>query len=277
MSYLTPPGSGRAARAVPPGPVAWPGPAGPAARTGARPRLGVPGFAHPLLAPAEWGELLRPGTALDWAVLGGAAMAAVPGGPTGGPGSRPDPYVLDAAARLRDAGVRFLGHLDLARGRRPFAELIAEAQHHLSWYRVDGFALDRAPVGPAALPGTRRTAAALRTLLPGAYVLLVHGSHPAPGYAALADQLVTFCGPWAAHRLVRPPEWTAGHPPERFCHLVHGVPRHGLDEVLRTARGRGAGTLFVTDRTGADGAVPWEVLPGYWDEIVSRTGPGVSE
>ncbi|MFD7235196.1 spherulation-specific family 4 protein [Streptomyces syringium] len=230
-------------------------------------RFGVPGFAHPLVAPLEWGELARAEVRLDWTVLNVAS----------GPGSRPDPYCLTAATRLREAGVRVLGHLDVGFGSRPFGELVSEAQRFLNWYKVDGFSLDRAPTEAGALPGIRRVVTTLRTLRENAYVVLVHGTHPCSGYATLADQLVTFAGAWSRYRWSQVAEWTADHPPERFCHLVHGVPRPHLDEALRIARWQGAGTVYLTDRTDRDEADPWESMPGYWDEIVSRIGPGVSE
>lgn len=233
-------------------------------------RLGVPGFAHPLVAPAEWGGLQRPGLPLDWVVLGGGTLE-------GGPGSRPDRHRQSAVAPLRAAGVRVLGHLDVGFGSRPLGELLSDAQRFLNWYKVDGFSLGRAPSDAAGLAGTRRLVGTLRTVLDGAYLVLVHGTHPCAGYAALADQLVTFCGPWSRYRWSQTAEWTAGHPPRRFCHLVHGVPRDRLDEALRVARWQGAGTIYFTDRTDHDGLDPWESLPGFWDEIVSRVGPGVSE
>ncbi len=259
MSHLSPSGHRRAARAA------------------GRPlRFGVPGFAHPLLAPAEWGELVRPGVPVDWVVFGAGALGEC-GKASGGPGTRPDPHCLAAVTRLHEAGVRVLGHLDAGFGERPFAELLSEAQRYLNWYKVDGFSLDATPTDPAALPGTRRTVASLRTLLERAYVVLQHGTHPCPAYAPLADQLVTFRGPWSAYSRSQAPDWTAAHPPERFCHLVHGVPPQHLDEALRIARGQGAGTVYVTDRSDQGETDPWEVMPGYWDELVSRIGPGVSE
>lgn len=227
--------------------------------------LGVPGYAHPLLAPAEWAGLTRPATPLHWVVLNVAQ----------GPGVRPDPHCLDAAGRLTNAGVRVLGHLDLAYGSRPFGEIVAEAQRYLDWYRVAGFSLDRCPADRADLPAVRRITATLETLVDGAHVVLGHGTHPYPGYAEAADQLVTFSGPWSDYRWSQAAEWTAGYPPERFVHLVHGLPRTHLDEAMRVARWQGAGTIFFTDRTGPQN--PFEALPGYWDEIVSRVGPGVSE
>ncbi|MBT2506244.1 phage tail protein [Streptomyces sp. ISL-98] len=231
--------------------------------------VGVPGYAHPLVAPVEWAELTRPGAPLHWTVLNVA----------NGPGARPDPHCLEAAGRLRNAGVRVLGRLDVAYGARTFAELISDGHRFRDWYRVDGFYLDRCPVEGADLPGVRRLASTLSGLADdGAHLVLGQGTHPHPGYAEIAHQLVTFSGPWADYRWSQVAEWTADHPPERFCHLVHGLPRTHLDEAVRIARWQGAGTVFLTDRSDRDGQNdPYEALPGYWDEIVSRIGPGVSE
>ncbi|MEV6250166.1 spherulation-specific family 4 protein [Streptomyces sp. NPDC051742] len=231
--------------------------------------VGVPGYAHPLLAPVEWGELTRPGTPLHWAVLNVAE----------GPGSRPDPHCLEAAGKLRNAGVRVLGHLDAAHGSRPFGELVSEAHRFLDWYKVDGYYLDRAPADRADLAGMRRVTATLEAVLGGeAHLVLGHGAHPHPGYAEVADQLVTFSGAWADYRWSQVAEWTAEYTESKFVHLVHGVPRTHLEEALRIARWQGAGTIFFTDRPGGRGqSAPFHSLPGYWDEIVSRIGPGVSE
>ncbi|MEI7034541.1 spherulation-specific family 4 protein [Streptomyces pratensis] len=254
--------------------------------------FGVPGYGHPLLAPAEWAGLTRPGTPLHWAVLNIAQ----------GPGSRPDPHCLEAAGRLRNAreralhgqaprdtvrasGGRLLGHLDLAFGERPLDQLTADARAFLDWYRVSGFYLARCPAERAELPAVRRLTGALRALLAesdsadgGGRLVLGHGVQPYPGYAEAADQLVLFQGPWTDYRWSQVAEWTADYPPERFAHFVHGVPRTHLDEAMRIARWQGAGTIFFTDRDDRSGqSDPFATLPSYWDEIVSRIGPGISE
>lgn len=193
----------------------------------------------------------------------------------------------DPRDSARAAGGRLLGHLDLAFGSRPFGELIADAQSFLDWYRVDGFYLGRCPAGRPELPAVRRLTATLATLLEhgeppygegSGQLVLGLGTHPHPGYAEAADQLVTFCGPWTDYRWSQVAEWTASYPPERFAHFVHGVPRTHLDEAMRIARWQGAGTIFFTDRDGQQGQTdPFAALPRYWDEIVSRIGPGISE
>ena len=269
--------------------------AGSALRTGATEQfgVGVPGCAHPLLAPAEWAGLDRPGTPLHWAVLN----------IDDGPGARPDPHCLEIAGRLRDAreralhgnapedtvraeGGRVLGHLDLAFGSRPVSELVTEAGSYLEWYRVGGFYLDHCPAERGGLPAVRRLTSTLSALLADSdsgdeeagWLVLGHGTHPYPGYAEAADQLVTFRGPWADYRWSQVAEWTAGYAPSRFAHLVHGVPRTHLEEAMRIARWQGAGSIFFTDRDGANGQNgPFATLPSYWDEFVSRIGPGISE
>ncbi|MGW8378673.1 spherulation-specific family 4 protein [Streptomyces sp. ODS28] len=230
--------------------------------------MGAPGCAHPMLAPGEWGELARPGVPLDWAVLDIAG---------GGPGSRPDPYWLQAAAALHEAGTGVLGCLDMWDGTRTFGELISDAHRHLDWYRVDGFYLDRCPGDLGRITETNRVASTLRALSAEGHIVLGHGAHPDPAYAEVGDQLVTFNGSWSEYRWAQVEEWTADHPPWRFCHLVHGLPGTHLDEALRLARWQGAGTVWFTDRTARSDQSPWEILPGYWDDLVSRLGPGVSE
>ncbi|POX55524.1 phage tail protein [Streptomyces sp. Ru71] len=237
--------------------------------TDLRTGLGIPGLAHPLVAPAEWGELARPGRPLHWVVLDVAD----------GAGARPDPHCLEAAGRLRNAGVRVLGRLNASSAA---GDVLGDAQHYVDWYQVDGFLLDRCPADGDALPAVRRTVSALRSRRDDAHIVLGHGTHPHPGYAETAEQLVTFRGAWSDYRWSQAAEWTADHPPERFCHLVHGVPRPHLEEALRIARWQGAATIWFTDRVGSghhrdEGVDPWTTMPGYWDEIVSRIGTGVSE
>lgn len=237
------------------------------ASTDFRTGFGIPGFAHPLLASLEWNGLTRPGTPLHWVVLSVAD----------GPGVQPDPHCLEAAGRLRNTGVRVLGHLDTVHGLRSFGEVISDAHRYLDWYQVDGFLLDRCPADRVAFPEVRRTVGTLRVIHEDAHIVLGHGTHPYPGYAEHADQLVTFSGAWSDYRWSQVAEWTADHPPERFCHFVHGVPGPHLDEALRIARWQGAATIYFTDHAPGPLTDPWEQLPGYWDDIVSRIGTGVSE
>ncbi|MFI0900135.1 spherulation-specific family 4 protein [Streptomyces sp. NPDC020983] len=240
--------------------------------------LAVPGLAHPLMAPAEWAELGRPGAGLRWAAFDVGR----------GPGSRPDPLYAEVTARVRENGVPLLGTLDAAYGDRPFGELVSDASRYLDWYRVDGFYLHRAPAGRDQAADCHWAVTTLRALLerePGAgggsrgsgLVVLGHGVHPHPRYAELADQLVTFAGPWDRYRWSEAPQWTAAHPPSMFVHLVHSVPGLHLDGALRIARWQGAGTVCLTDRGDRGGTDPWSGLPGYWDRLVRAAAQGAAD
>jgi hypothetical protein len=277
------------------------------ARGGDRTGFGVPAFAHPLVAPAEWAELARPGTPLHWVAFDVA----------GGPGTCSDPLYTEALGRVRENGVPVLGLLDCVHGARPFGQLVSDASHYLDWYRVDGFYLDRAPTLRVETAECRRVVTMLRALLgqeqerwrdredgvpggaPGGVaggkpedvagqgpggalngaarpaprhprIVLAPGAYPDPGYAEFADQLVVFNGPWTRYRWSEVPEWSAAYPASRFAHLVHGLSAAHLDAALRIARWQGAGTVCMTDRTAADGADPWAGLPGYWREVLRK-------
>ncbi|MFF4766550.1 hypothetical protein ACFY1V_08510 [Streptomyces sp. NPDC001255] len=241
-------------------------------------RLALPALPHPLLAPGEWAEPLRADAGVHWAVLDVG----------NGPGQRPDPDCLLAAGRISNARRRrgpgaalVLGRLDLAHGAANPHLVLAQARAWRDWYRVDGYYVRRCPSDAGWLPAVTSLLARVRALGP-AHVVLGHGVHPHPGYADLAAQLVTFAGSWGRYRWSRPPEWTADLPADRFCHLVHSLPATRVDEALRLARWQGAGTVLLTDRRPREPQEEGEMgvfaaLPGYWDEIVSRNGRGVSE
>ncbi|MEV7174968.1 spherulation-specific family 4 protein, partial [Streptomyces sp. NPDC093224] len=133
------------------------------------------------------------------------------------------------------------------------------------WYATDGAFLDQASADPELLPHYGRLAVAARAA--GARTLVLnHGVHPHPGYARLADLLVTFEGPWDAYREAESvPSWTADHPARRFCHLVYAVPPGALAARLagELAAERGAGVHCAVPGTGPH---PWGTLPYALEE-----------
>ncbi|MEV4743763.1 spherulation-specific family 4 protein [Streptomyces sp. NPDC049555] len=210
-------------------------------------RLLVPLYVHPGEGPEAWEALLREAPRLHAVVLNAAD----------GPGDRPDPAFRAAAGRLRAAGVALLGYVDTGYGRRRTRAVVADVRRHRRWYEVDGVFLDQVPVHAAHLPRYRRLVLAAKVL--GARSAVLNpGTHPDPGYAELADVLVTFEGTWEDYRRARVPAWTADHPPQRFCHLVHAVPEGRAHEVARTAALRGAGVHCAVPGTGAN---PWRSAP----------------
>lgn len=192
----------------------------------------VPFYEHPADRPEDWAAVLAAAPALYGVVLN----------PASGAGRSRDPAFAGMAARLREAGVRVLGYADTDYGRRPHAEVVADLLRHRDWYAADGAFLDQVPTEPAALPHYRRLAVSARAA--GVRTLVLnHGAHPAPGYEALADLLVTFEGPWDAYReLDLPVE-------DHYCHLVYAAPPDARP------------TTPVHCAVPGTGAHPWGTLP----------------
>lgn len=210
-------------------------------------RLLVPLYVHPAVSPQAWTSLTGAAAGLYAVVLNVAD----------GPGHLPDPDFRAAADELRGAGVRLLGYADTGYGHRPPREIIADIRKYRRWYDVDGIFFDQAAAQAALLPRYRRLVRLARAL--GARrAVLNPGTHPDPGYALIADLLVTFEGSWESYRRATVPNWTADHPPERFCHLVYGVPPGHAEQVARTADGRGAAVHCAVPGEGAN---PWQTAP----------------
>ncbi|MFD9035744.1 spherulation-specific family 4 protein [Streptomyces sp. NPDC059567] len=197
-----------------------------------KPSLLVPFYEHPAERPDAWDVVIEAAPSLYGVVLN----------PASGAGQSRDPAFAAVAERLRAAGARVLGYVDTAYGRRPHGEVVAELLRHRDWYGTDGAFLDQVPTAPEAIDHFRRIGVAARAA--GARTLVLnHGAHPDPGYAALADLLVTFEGPWDSYRALDLP--VADH----YCHLVYAAP-HG---ALPTTR--------VHCSVPGTGAHPWGTLP----------------
>ncbi|MDO0929249.1 spherulation-specific family 4 protein [Streptomyces sp. TG1A-8] len=190
----------------------------------------VPLYVHPAEDPGAWHRLI---TAAD-------RTHAVVLNPANGPGTAPDPAFTAAARALRAAGARLLGYVDTDYGVRDRARVAEDMRRHREWYATDGCFLDRVTADVQGLPACRRLVRDVRRLGAGT-VVLNPGVHPAPGYARLADLTVTFEGHWSTYvSAFTRPAWTARHPPDRFCHLVYGVPEVLIPLAVRTAHERGA-------------------------------------
>ncbi|MFE6774910.1 spherulation-specific family 4 protein [Streptomyces sp. NPDC057702] len=210
-------------------------------------RLLVPLYVHPTVDPAAWQALRGHARALYAVVLNAAD----------GPGRRRDPAFQSAARDLRASGVRLLGYVDTAYGRRSPYSVLADIRRHRRWYDVDGVFYDQAASRAALLPRYRRLVRAAR-LLGAPTTVLNPGTHPDPGYADIADVLVTFEGDWATYQRARVPSWTARHPPRRFCHLVYAVPADQRKKVANTSYDRGAALHCAVPGEGSN---PWRYPP----------------
>ncbi len=217
------------------------------------PRLVVPAYFHPAVAPDDWARLARQAAQVRLVILN----------PASGPGRGPDPDFQRVLAPLRAAGIAVAGYVDTNYGQRPRRDALAEIARYRDWYDVAGVMFDRTLAGPDGLRHYALLARRARKL--GARVVAFnHGVHPHPGYARHADVLGTFEGPWNTYLGQATPQWTRSWPPGRFYHVVYSVPPEHLGDALLLAGRRRAGCAYVTDRggDGHGGGNPYDRLPG---------------
>jgi hypothetical protein len=211
------------------------------------PRLVVPAYFHPSVRPADWDWLASRPDLVRFAILNVDS----------GPGAAAQPEFAAAAGRLAAAGVRLLGYVDTAYGRRDPRHVAADIGRYLDWYPVTGVCLDRAAAEPARAAHYALLAEQARGL--GAeFVFFNHGTHPAEEYAAHADLLGTFEGPWSAYQRLRPPAWTRRWPDPIFYHVVHSVPPGEVAAAWRLIARHHVGAAYVTERGGPN---PYDALP----------------
>lgn len=209
----------------------------------APPEACVPAYFHPGRATDAWRRLLANPPRL--AVLNLDE----------GPGQAKDSAYPPVISRLVAAGTEVLGYVDTDFGLRPVADVRADLRRYRSWYGLRGVFLDQVAASADRLGHYREIVEGVRGTL-----VLNPGVYPDPGYADLADVLVTFEGPLSAYKATREPLWARRLARGRFCHLIHDVPSKAFESTLRRAT-RHAGTVYVTDRTGAQ---PWGDLPAYY-------------
>jgi hypothetical protein len=214
--------------------------------------LVVPAYFHPAVAGAHWAALTT-GPPLRALVLNSAD----------GPGVIPDPRLVRAAVAT---GAPIYGYVDTAYATLPPAVVLRDVARWHEHCPVTGIFLDRVTTDAAHLRHYE-----LLTRLTGTRVVLNHGAYPYPGYAEIAEAVVTFEGPYAAHRLVEAPPWALALPAGKFWHLVYATPPALFDAAVRHAAAANAGGLLVTDRSGAN---PWDGLPSYYSSL-ARCWPAV--
>ncbi|MFI6496984.1 spherulation-specific family 4 protein [Nonomuraea typhae] len=196
----------------------------------------VPAYFHPVRAAEAWERLVAVPPRL-------AVLDA---------GEEREPAYAPFIGRLLQAGTEVLARVDTDFGVRPAADVRAELRRVRAWYGVRGVFLDQAASGPERLEYYREIVDGIRGT-----IMLNPGVYPDPGYAALADVLVTFEGPLPAYRAIREPAWARTLARGRFCHLIYGVHERSRAGTLRKAA-RLAGAVHLSDGPG------WAALPAYY-------------
>jgi len=210
--------------------------------------LVVPAYFHPAVAGAQWATLTT-----------GPALRALVLNVADGPGDTPDPPLIAAATAT---GAPIYGYVDTAYASLPAAVVLRDVARWRERCAVTGIFLDRVTTGAAQLPYYE-----ILTRMAGPRVVLNCGAYPYPGYAEIAEAVVTFEGPYSAHRVADAPPWVSALPASTFWHLIYATPPSLMGAAVRRAAAANVGGLLVTDRSGAN---PWDGLPSYFSSLARR-------
>ena len=201
--------------------------------------LAVPAYFHPEREAADWDRLRAAGDRVSLVVVN----------PDSGPGAGDAAY----GRAIRGLAGLVAGYVDTAYARRPLADVLADVEAYRRLHGVDAVFLDQVTSSADHLVHYARLVAAVE-----GPVVLNPGVRPDPAYLGLADVVVTFEGPWAAHCALEDPDPPG---PASTWHLVHGVPAGEEDRTTRRASALGATHTYVT---GATLPNPWGALPTWW-------------
>lgn len=256
---------------------------------GASPRLAVPAY------------VFGPGPTYQQLAQNVPAVGIVVANVDSGPGPSPSSDWAVAIEVAHRAGAAVLAYVDTGyigttyQTTRPPARSSASAawrdQIHRdvdTWYRhygstLDGVFFDQVTAACGATSGDHTwidfyidLSRYVRDRHPKARVALNPGQVPDQCYARAADTIVTFEGSYSTYLeqdLARTnPAWIRKLAPARSWHLVYGVRKVEVGDVIARARAANAGYVYATSLTLPN---PWASLPAddYWnEELIRATG-----
>ncbi|MEC5200175.1 hypothetical protein RCH21_002418 [Arthrobacter sp. PL16] len=223
-----------------------------------RARLALPWYVHPAEAPQDWAWLAAQRRNVSFAVLN----------VHNGPGQDDDEYYPEAIPTLR--GIRILGYVPVDYGNRPVAEVTGDIARWQRLYNVDGIMLDELPATAQSLARCAQYAAAARAASI-TFLAANPGVFPSLAHLNLFDVTSVFEGTAEAYADFEHPAWARDVAPSRLWHLVYECDPNQLTALHRAARHRGAGHVFVTDRSLPN---PWLGPPAVVSARLLAEHPG---
>jgi hypothetical protein len=203
-----------------------------------------------------------PGASWQAALATATASSTIIVNPSSGPGTSPDPQYLQVVASAQAKGAELLGYIDTGYTSLPLANIEQQVSDYRSWYGITSIYLDNVSTGAVQLGYYLAASEAVRSIDPGALVMLNPGTFPDQSYASLGDVIVDFEGTYDAFVNERPPSWVDSYPPTMFASQVSGVAQGQIDAVLGLAEAHHSAYVYLTDETNI--ATLYEQLPTYW-------------
>jgi hypothetical protein len=187
-----------------------------------------------------------------------------------GPGAASDPNYASAVDALRAGGGKVIGYVHTSYGTRSSATVLAEVNSYASFYNLDGIFVDEMDNTLGSLNYYTGLYSSIKTAHP---TLTVFGN---PGTTTLepyltgpaADVLAVFEGDGANYLGYTPSSWNFNYDRSHFANLIYNVSTAAvMQSDVALAAARNAGYVYVTDDNLPN---PYDTLPSYWDQEVSK-------
>jgi len=207
-----------------------------------------------------------------WAKLEAAAPVAgiAVMNPNSGPGTAINPAYTAQVAEAKSRGLKVIGYVDTAYGKRSLDLVKADVEDYFTWYHVDGILLDEASNLAPDLAYYKTCYHFAHDIDKSATVVLNPGAPTLEGYMDAADIIITFESPYNDYQTnFVQSSWVVNYPASRFWHIILGATTEDqMKNAIKESKSRHAGWVYVT--TFAPPANPYDKLPEspYWpDEL----------
>lgn len=190
--------------------------------------------------------------------------------PNSGPGVAADPNYASAVDGLRAASGKVIGYVHTSYGTRPSATVLAEVNSYASFYNLDGIFVDEMDNTLGSLSYYTGLYSSIKTAHPTWSVFGNPGTTTLEPYLTgpAADVLTVFEDDGANYPGYSPSSWNFNYDRSHFAHLIYNVSAvAAMPSDVALAAARNARYVYVTDDNLPN---PWDTLPSYWDQEVSK-------
>jgi len=190
--------------------------------------------------------------------------------PDSGPGAASDPNYASAVDSLRAAGGEVIGYVHTSFGTRSSAAVLAEVNSYASFYHLDGIFVDEMDNTPGSLSYYTGLYSSIKAAHPTWSVFGNPGTTTLEQYLTgpAADVLAVFEDDGVNYPGYAPSSWNFSYDRSHFANLIYNVSTAAvMQSDVALAAARNAGYVYVTDDNLPN---PYDTLPSYWDQEVSK-------
>jgi hypothetical protein len=156
------------------------------------------------------------------------------------------------------AGVKVYGYVSTDYTRVSGDTVDKNVALWLKFYpQISGFFFDETSASADKLPYYKARYAYVKGINRNLKVVINPGTNTDEGYMSASDVNVIFESPYSSWLTNKVPAWVANYPKERFYTIVYSASTEAaMKEVVRVAKEKNFGKIFVTSASGPSGALP---------------------